>query len=216
MAFMAIQLAGDSAPNGARQAAWPRARPPPGPRWPRAAKVDSHTVRKHRTCRQRPEDTASMAATTAPPGPGQVAPAVDPGGVEAQGLFRPRSPRPRSSPCRPARGRSRGRRCRRGSRPASATALEAGVDGQRQRVDHEASTQGRAADPRQDGPVLEPVGAERGAGGEGARDRRPGSGRRAPRSARRGGARRRRAARSGPTPPGRCAPRWVRTPPRRW
>ena len=76
---MAIQLAGLNAPNGARQAMKsPSTRPPP---WPdgarerrRSAHVDSHTVRKHSTCRQRPAATASIAATTEPLCPG-VSPA---------------------------------------------------------------------------------------------------------------------------------------------
>ncbi len=71
---MAIQLAAEMAPKGARQAGRPDARPPPGPARRRAAKVDSHTVRKHSTWRHSPEATASMAATTAPPGPGSSPP----------------------------------------------------------------------------------------------------------------------------------------------
>src|SRR5436305_12708453 len=72
---MAIQLAGDSAPNGARPSMNPLTRPPPpSSRRPSAANVDSHTVRKHRTWRHRPPATASMAAITDPPGPGRSPP----------------------------------------------------------------------------------------------------------------------------------------------
>src|SRR5579872_6354579 len=75
LAFIPIQLAADMAPNGARHSRnGPDTRPdPPWPR-PRAAYVDSHTVRKHSTCRQRPLATASMAAMMAPPGPGSSPP----------------------------------------------------------------------------------------------------------------------------------------------
>src|SRR5262245_18759658 len=81
LAFMAIQLAADSAPNGARHSAFaPDTRPPvaPPPRAaaarPRVANVDSHTVRNTSTCRHRPEATASMVAMTEPPGPGRSPP----------------------------------------------------------------------------------------------------------------------------------------------
>src|ERR1017187_5527010 len=73
---MAIQFEADRAPNGMRQAIWDDTRPPPAPLPPsrRVAYVDSHTVRKHKTCRHRPAETASMAATTEPPGPGNSPP----------------------------------------------------------------------------------------------------------------------------------------------
>ena len=41
---------------------------------PSVAYVDSHTVRKHSTCRHRPLATASIAAITEPPGPGRSPP----------------------------------------------------------------------------------------------------------------------------------------------
>ena len=81
----------------------------------RAANVDSQTVRKHSTWRQRPEATAMAAAMTEPPGPGKVAAAVDPGRVDPQGLFDGAWRRPRSSPRRRPRDRSTARRCRRAS-----------------------------------------------------------------------------------------------------
>src|SRR6476659_889813 len=75
LAFMPIQLAADIAPNGARHACQPDARPRPRPAArPRVAYVDSQTVRKHRTWRQRPLATASMAVMRAPPWPGMSPP----------------------------------------------------------------------------------------------------------------------------------------------
>ena len=90
---MAIQFAADMAPNGARHSRnGPETRCPPPPPAARpwaasAAKVDSHTVRKHSTWRQRPDATAMAAAMTDPPGPGQVATAVDPCRVDPEGLL---------------------------------------------------------------------------------------------------------------------------------
>src|SRR4051794_20868389 len=74
LAFMPIQFAADMAPNGARHCCQPDTRPPPVGRRPNAAYVDSQTVRKQSTWRQRPAATASMAAITAPPGPGMSPP----------------------------------------------------------------------------------------------------------------------------------------------
>src|SRR5271154_6935016 len=73
---MAIQFEADRAPNGMRQAMEDDARPAPPLALPSrsVANVDSHTVRKHRTCRHKPAETASMAATTEPPGPGNSPP----------------------------------------------------------------------------------------------------------------------------------------------
>ena len=122
MAFMAIQLAGDSAPNGARQAACPDG---PAAGGPPLAEGGEGGLPDRAEAQDVPAEAGGHGqhgGDHRAAGPGQVAPAVDPGGVEAQGLLHARSPRPRSSPCRPARGRWRGRRCRRVSRPASATA----------------------------------------------------------------------------------------------
>src|SRR3954452_11891588 len=75
LALMPIQLAADIAPNGARHSTSdPDRRPPPRPPRRNVAYVDSHTVRKHRTCRHSPDATASMAAITEPPGPGKSPP----------------------------------------------------------------------------------------------------------------------------------------------
>ena len=60
-------------PYGARYSSNPEARrrpPPPPPRFASSAYVDCHTVRKQTTWRQRPEDTASIAAMSDPAAPG--------------------------------------------------------------------------------------------------------------------------------------------------
>src|SRR3954468_15833972 len=75
LALMPIQLAADIAPKGARHStSEPERRPPPRPPRRGGAYVDSHTVRKHRTCRHSPLATASIAAITEPPGPGSSPP----------------------------------------------------------------------------------------------------------------------------------------------
>lgn len=73
LAFTPIQFAAEAAPNGNDHCWGPGTRPPP-PCSRSAAYVDSHTVRKHRTCRQRPAATAIIAAMIAPPWPGRSMP----------------------------------------------------------------------------------------------------------------------------------------------
>ena len=94
---------------------------------------------------------------TDPPGPGQVAAAVDPGRLEAQGLLdggHPALAHPHGGG--PGVGRQAVDVVQ--GEPGVLDRGEAGVHGQRQRVPHQAPADGRAADPRQHGPVLEAVG----------------------------------------------------------
>ena len=129
---------------------------------------------------------------------GQVAAAVDPGRVDAQGLL------DRGDA---ALAHAHADRARVGGEPVDVVereagvgdGAEAGVDGQRQRVDHQPPPEGRSADAREHGPVLEAVvarAAGRGAGRVGLGDRVDRIGAR--RWARRAGSTRRRPARSGP------------------
>ena len=112
---MAIQLAADIAPNGARQAVQPDARapPPPGRARRRVAKVDSQTVRKHRTWRQRPDGHRQHRRHHRAAGTGQVASPVDPGGVQAEGLLHRGDPAFAHPHARRRPDRWTARRCRR-------------------------------------------------------------------------------------------------------
>ena len=96
-------------------------------------------------------------------GPGQVAPTVDPGRVDAQGLFDGAGA---AFAHAPAAGAGVGRQpvdvVER--QPGIGDRLQAGVDGQRERIDHEAAAEPGATDAAEDGPVLEALVAEGGAG----------------------------------------------------
>src|SRR5215469_10272097 len=82
VACMPIQLAADVAPNGIRYSIIGPDTRLPGGRSRSSRNVDSHTVRKHSTCLHKPDATASMAATTAPPGPGvSLAPLIHVGWI---------------------------------------------------------------------------------------------------------------------------------------
>ena len=89
--------------------------------------------------------------------------------------------------------------------------LEAGVDGQREGVDHEAPAELRPADPAEHGAVLEALGADRWPRRRAHRGGHPVDRDRSRRWARRAATRRPRAARSGPRPLGRCARRPARS-----
>ena len=208
---MPIQLAADRAPKGR---ATPASAPTPGwrrggRRWrpvPRAWRRSTPTpcgstgrggrARRRRPWRRRRSD---------PPGPGRSMPPL----IQVGWM------RSASSIAVTAFGHTQAASARIGREavdvlerePGVGDRLEAGVDRQRQGVDHEAPAEARPADAAEDGPMLEALVPERRARGRAAPARAPGRPGRSPPSARRAAARRPRGARSGRPPPGRCARR---------
>ncbi len=146
----------------------PPTRPPPRPcaRPSRtsSACVASQTVRKQRTWRHSPAATASIAATTAPPWPGDLHPAVEPGRADAQRLLQRGDAALGVAAVDPA--------ARVGGEPVDVGQLEAGVgdrrearvDGQRERVAHEAPADLRHPDARERDLLLELVASTHWAG----------------------------------------------------
>ena len=116
-------------------------------------------MRKQSTWRHSPAATAMAAAITEPPGPGRSPPplihvgwmrsassmAVTPPSLMPPPLMPGYVDRPSMSSI---------------VSPASAIAGQAGVDGQRERVDHQPPAEGGAADAAEDGLVLEALVAE--------------------------------------------------------
>ena len=131
-----------------------------------------------------------------PSGPGQVAAAVDPGRVDPERLLD-------GGGAALAHPHAAGARIGRQPvdvlqrEPGVGDRLEAGVDGQREGIDHEPPPDLRPPDAAEDGAMLEALAAERRAGDGTLRLARPGRPGRRTRSARTGAARRPRAARSG-------------------
>ena len=138
--------------------------------------------------------------------PGQVAATVDPGRVDAQRLLDGADAAlAHPAAAHPGIGRQAVDVVER--QPGVGDRRQAGVDGQRERVDHQPPAEGGAADAAEDGPVLEALVAERRAGERPHRLRRPGRPGRPSPSARRAAATRPPAAGTGPRPPGRSRPR---------
>ena len=147
MAFMPIQLAADTAPNGTRHSCIaPLTRPPPPPPPPRrrAANVDSHTVRKHRTCRHSPARHGQHRRDDRPGRSGQLAAAVGPRRSQAQRLL---------DGGHAALAHAHPDRAGVGGQPVDVLErqagvghrLEAGVDGEGERVHHEPPAHARSA-----------------------------------------------------------------------
>ena len=138
----------------------PEARAPPPAPPPRAANVDSHTVRKHRTWRHRPGRHGQHGGDQRAALAGNVPAAVDPGGMQPQGLLHRRD-----APF--AHAHARRARVRRQAvdvtelQPGVGHGLQAGIDRQRERVDHEPPADGRAPHAAEHGPVLEAIGVQR-------------------------------------------------------
>ena len=199
----------------------PPIRPPPCRvrpcRWS-SAWVDSHTVRKHSTCRQRPEATASIALTIEPDCPGVSGAPTDPRRAQPQGVLH------RGGPAlRVAGGPAAAARI--GRETVDVFAAEAGVvdrahaglDSKRQRVAHEPATELGHPDPRDGDLVFELVGRRhRPRAPLGLRLRRAAGRARDRRWARTAGTTRRPAARTPPPPSCRSAPHRARTRPRSW
>ena len=110
-------------------------------RWS-SAWVDSHTVRKHSTCRHRPDATASIAFDDRARLPGRLRSAADPRRAQAQGVLHRGD-----AALRVAAGTAAAARV--GREPVDVVASEAGVvdgtqaglDGERERVAHQPATE---------------------------------------------------------------------------
>ena len=176
----------------------------------RAAKVDSQTVRKHSTWRQRPDGHRHGGGDDRAARPGRSPPPlIQVGWMRSASSMALAPPSLMPPPLEPGIGRQAVDVLER--EPGVGDRLEAGVDGERERVDHEPPADRRPTDAAEDGPVLEALVAERGAGDRPHRFGDPVDRVDRPRQLEERAATRPRAARTGRRPPGRSGRRRARS-----